>query len=89
MPTKTLARRVPWMAVQTLLGIGRTKLQGLVEKDVFSVQRDDTAKGGTRYFFEDELELYLNTNAAAGPDAARAAVRALRIELGRMILPKR
>lgn len=77
--SQTLERITAAQAAERL-GKSIRSLDRMQARDVFTVQRDSNGPLAKRYFFADEIELYISANAGSDGEAGERAVLALRIE---------
>jgi hypothetical protein len=67
-----------------VLGLSESQFERLGAGDVFTVQRDGSARQAHRFYLYDELYVYMTANARAGPELAKQAVKTHRLKLGRL-----
>jgi hypothetical protein len=73
-------RRIDSKTAAEMLGVCVKTLNRMQIRDVFTVQQDTGVGRAKRFFFLDEIELYIEANAGGTGKEGERAVLALRIE---------
>jgi hypothetical protein len=73
-------RRITAQEAADILGISVGALNRLNQKDLFTVQTDSDLPRAKKFYFLDEIELYVESNANSNGEAGARAVYCYRVD---------